>query len=148
VFDAITRGNPAQPRIDSLLYDHTSVLKLIEWRWGLAPLTARDASNEVSNLATALDFTRHDSSLPDLPVIADPPAESCVIDEIFQTNETGAAAAVTSPAGTGARVLDRSKATSVARAKQGEDNEAYDFYLLQQSERMAGWTLPPNVHEK
>ena len=26
-----------------LLYDHTSVLKFIEWRWGLAPLTARDA---------------------------------------------------------------------------------------------------------
>ncbi len=40
-------------------YDHTSVLKLIEWRWGLAPLSRRDASNapfDPGNLAHALDF--------------------------------------------------------------------------------------------
>jgi phospholipase C len=37
-------GNPASPRINSGLYDHTSVLKLIEWRWGLNPLTKRDAA--------------------------------------------------------------------------------------------------------
>ena len=24
-------------------YDHTSILKLVEWRWGLAPLSVRDA---------------------------------------------------------------------------------------------------------
>jgi phospholipase C len=36
------------------LYDHTSILKLIEWRWGLAPLTPRDAA--ASNLAQVLDF--------------------------------------------------------------------------------------------
>jgi phospholipase C len=36
------------------VYDHTSILKLVEWRWGLPPLTARDAS--ASNLAAALDF--------------------------------------------------------------------------------------------
>ncbi len=33
-------------------FDHTSVLKLIEWRWGLQPLTVRDA--EANNLAQAL----------------------------------------------------------------------------------------------
>ena len=33
-------GNPASPLINSMVFDHTSVLKLIEWRWGLAPLTA------------------------------------------------------------------------------------------------------------
>ena len=48
------RGNPAKPRINSLLFDHTSVLKLIEWRWNLEPLTARDASEEIANLASAL----------------------------------------------------------------------------------------------
>src|SRR5262249_16704849 len=37
-------------------YDHTSVLKMIEWRWGLAPLTVRDAS--ARNLAEVLDFGR------------------------------------------------------------------------------------------
>ncbi len=36
-------------------YDHTSVLKMIEWRWGLAPLTKRDAA--ARNLAEVLDFT-------------------------------------------------------------------------------------------
>ncbi|MFD2081590.1 phospholipase C [Actinopolymorpha cephalotaxi] len=37
-------------------YDHTSVLKMIEWRWSLPPLTERDAA--ANNLAEALDFTR------------------------------------------------------------------------------------------
>jgi phospholipase C len=36
------------------VYDHTSVLKLIEWRWQLASLTVRDAT--ANNLALALDF--------------------------------------------------------------------------------------------
>ena len=34
--------------------DHTSVLKMIEWRWGLAPLTVRDA--HAINLARVFDF--------------------------------------------------------------------------------------------
>ena len=38
------------------VYDHTSVLKMIEWRWGLAPLTPRDRA--ARNLAEALDFGR------------------------------------------------------------------------------------------
>jgi phospholipase C len=36
------------------VYDHTSILKLIEWRFGLAPLTVRDA--QARNLAEVLDF--------------------------------------------------------------------------------------------
>jgi phospholipase C len=35
-------------------YDHTSVLKMIEWRFGLEPLTRRDAA--ARNLAEVLDF--------------------------------------------------------------------------------------------
>ena len=35
-------------------YDHTSVLKLIEWRFGLSSLTPRDA--HARNLAEVLDF--------------------------------------------------------------------------------------------
>lgn len=37
------------------VYDHTSVLKAIEWRWGLAPLTPRDTN--ANNLAEVLDFS-------------------------------------------------------------------------------------------
>jgi phospholipase C len=36
------------------LYDHTSILKMIEWRFGLEPLTVRDAA--ANNLAEVLDF--------------------------------------------------------------------------------------------
>ena len=43
-------------------YDHTSILALIAWRWGLEPLTVRDAS--AGNLATALDFGHTDLSAP------------------------------------------------------------------------------------
>jgi phospholipase C len=41
-------------------YDHTSVLKMIEWRWGLPALTPRDAA--ARNIAEVLDF----SAPPDL----------------------------------------------------------------------------------
>ncbi len=50
------------------MFDHTSVLKLIEWRWELAPLTPRDASTDLNNLAYALNFTQSDAAVPTLPV--------------------------------------------------------------------------------
>jgi phospholipase C len=53
-------------------YDHTSVLKLIEWRWGLEPLTRRDASDaptDPGNLATVLDFSHPVTKVPPLPVL-------------------------------------------------------------------------------
>ena len=68
VASPFTKGNPSNPAVNSMVFDHTSVLKLIEWRWGLAPLTPRDASSDISNLANALDFTNRDASLPPLPV--------------------------------------------------------------------------------
>jgi phospholipase C len=60
-------GNPASPTINSLVFDHTSVLKLIEWRWNLAPLTPRDASGDVNNLAYVLDFNNPQTGVPTLP---------------------------------------------------------------------------------
>jgi phospholipase C len=71
VASPFSAGQPNDPRVSSLVFDHTSVLKLIEWRWGLAPLTARDASNDVSNLAYALNFENPNNSVPTLPL---PPA--------------------------------------------------------------------------
>jgi phospholipase C len=67
-----TRGQPATPRINSALYDHTSVLKLIEWRYNLPPLTKRDASNEVGNLADVLNFASPDYAVPALPLVTPP----------------------------------------------------------------------------
>lgn len=60
-------GNPNNPLINSMVFDHTSVLKLIQWRWGLQPLTPRDASSDVNNLAYALNFNSPQTAVPNLP---------------------------------------------------------------------------------
>jgi phospholipase C len=46
-------------------FDHASILKLIEWRWGLAPLTVRD--DQANNLALALDFAHPNLTVPQTP---------------------------------------------------------------------------------
>lgn len=53
-------------RVDPTPYDHTSILKLIEWRFGLAPLTPRDAA--MSNPAMNFNFSSPDPSLPSPPL--------------------------------------------------------------------------------
>lgn len=67
VASPFSRGNACDPRVNAVVFDHTSVMKLIEWRCGLAPLTARDASSDVANLAYALNFKEPDDSVPNLP---------------------------------------------------------------------------------
>jgi phospholipase C len=62
-----TRGRPWMPRVARNTFDHTSVLKLIQWRWGLPPLTARDGSADVSNLADLFRWDRPDPRVPRLP---------------------------------------------------------------------------------
>jgi phospholipase C len=57
------------------VYDHTSILKMIEWRWDLPALSIRDAA--ANNLATALDFSvaRHrvrDYAVPEFTSVACP----------------------------------------------------------------------------
>jgi phospholipase C len=138
IVSPFARGNPSNPRVNSLLYDHTSVLKLIEWRWGLEPLTARDASHEVANLASALNFNVQDASVPALPVITEPPVESCT------------SSIMSGLRGTSGAVIDSAKAIELAIAEnsKGVGNESYDFYLLLKSERMDGWPLPTSLREK
>jgi phospholipase C len=66
------------PRIDSHLFDHTSILKLIEWRWRLPNLTLRDApDSNVTNLVHALDFRHHNAVVPRLPTPAPPIITAC-----------------------------------------------------------------------
>jgi phospholipase C len=43
-------------------FDHTSVLRMIEWRWGLDPLTIRDQT--ANNLALALDLKHPERHAP------------------------------------------------------------------------------------
>lgn len=59
------------------LYDHTSVLKMIEWRWNLRPLTARDSW--ANNLAEALNFNARNLSAPTFAVPPGPFGEPCFL---------------------------------------------------------------------
>lgn len=58
-------------------FDHTSVLKMIEERWGLEPLTVRDAT--ANNLADVLDFSRKSAPAPDFDVPGGPFGAACSI---------------------------------------------------------------------
>ena len=82
VVSPFSMGKPATPRIDSNLYDHTSVLKLIEWRYNLPPLTQRDASDEVANLALALNFNAPVVAAPTLPKATAPLPTPCGLFEL------------------------------------------------------------------
>lgn len=78
VASPFTRGDDANPRIASQTFDHTSILKLIEWRFQLRPLTARDASTDVGNLVAALDFDNPDPTVPSLPMAVAPSVIPCL----------------------------------------------------------------------
>jgi phospholipase C len=54
--------------VSHTLFDHTSVLKMIEWRWNLDPLSVRDAG--ANSLALALTFSSPKLSVPqfDVPI--------------------------------------------------------------------------------
>jgi phospholipase C len=71
-----TRGNN---QIDSTVYDHTAVLKLIEWRWGLPPLTLRDASTDIGNPVSRFNFSSPNATVPVLPKPASVPALPCLL---------------------------------------------------------------------
>jgi phospholipase C len=61
--------------VASLELDHTSVLKMIEWRWGLPPLTVRDET--ANNLAEVLDFARPDFAAKQIQVPVGPFGSAC-----------------------------------------------------------------------
>jgi phospholipase C len=58
------------------VFDHTSVLAMIEWRWGLEPLTLRDKT--AKNLADALDFSFAIAAAPDLTAPEGPFGGPCL----------------------------------------------------------------------
>jgi phospholipase C len=57
------------------VYDHTSVLKMIEWRWSLRPLTVRDS--QANNLADVLDFDAPNLTAPRFADPVGPFGELC-----------------------------------------------------------------------
>jgi phospholipase C len=61
------------------------VLELIEWRFNVAPLTSRDASDEIGNLASALNFASPNLTPPTLPVVRAPIPTPCGLFELGST---------------------------------------------------------------
>ena len=56
--------------VSHLTLDHTSILRMIEWRWGLPPLTVRDQT--ATNLAEVLQFPAPDFSAKQIDVPTPP----------------------------------------------------------------------------
>jgi phospholipase C len=112
-------GTPETPRVNTLVYDHTSVLKLIEWRWGLSPLTKRDASAQIHNLAYALNFNSPDYSVPALANVPAPTPSFCGGGGIFDN----------------------------ATPEEKNAREKTDSYDLLKSPLTKGWPLPPGLPE-
>ncbi len=134
-----TRIGGAQPAVTHVFYDHTSILKLIEWRWGLRPLSQRDASRaptDPGNLATALNFSRPVTKVPKLPTL---PAFTPVACGSSTTPSTAAAATTTtatSAADTSAeRPTDDPSGPDVGLASAGHDT----WVQLAQSRLMDAW---------
>ncbi|MFE3257073.1 alkaline phosphatase family protein [Nocardia sp. NPDC059229] len=78
------------------VYDHTSVLKAIEWRWGLPSLTPRDAA--ARNIAEVLDFgSAPNPTAPQWNVPPAPPGvcAPAVVADFEQWNTLRAVAAST-----------------------------------------------------
>ena len=72
---AIAMGPFAPQKIEKAgPYEHCSILKMIEWRWNLEPLTLRD--RYAKNFADALDFTRRRAAIT-LPPFDAPPPDIC-----------------------------------------------------------------------
>ena len=55
--------------------EHSAILKLVEWRFGLPALTPRDAAS--NNIAHVLDFRHPDASRPRISVPLDPGPQPC-----------------------------------------------------------------------
>ncbi len=99
VVSPFTVNTTKTPTITDTLFDHTSILKLIEWRWGLKPLTQRDASEQIGNLATSLNFTPS-NTIPNLPPVNPVFALPCFGGLLGFLSETTAAKLTNTPGST------------------------------------------------
>ena len=101
IVSPFTRNPTGNPQVSHTVFDHTSILKLIEWRWGLTPLTPRDASSQIGNPATSLNFISPVTTLPTVPRTSSVFATPCFGGGIFSSeaaNTLGGASGETTKA--------------------------------------------------
>ncbi len=127
VASPLSRGEPDDPKVKGMTFDHTSILKLIEWRFGLDPLTSRDASRDVQNLARALKFNHPNTALPDFAA----PAPGASLEPSIQPKVV-----VTSSA---AMATTR---TATSSASRGLSDSRNPWPRLRDSHLLKGWNLP------
>ena len=72
-------------KVATSVYDHCSVLKMIEWRYGLPHLTVRD--NHAVNLARVMNFSAANTTAPQWPVPQGPFEKVCSLTAATQSNE-------------------------------------------------------------
>ncbi|HYI61052.1 MAG TPA: alkaline phosphatase family protein, partial [Acidimicrobiales bacterium] len=80
-------------RLTRTVFEHSAIPKLVEWRFGLSPLTPRDAAS--NNIAGVLDFRHPRAKPPTIVVPPDPGPQPCG-PELTATTAGVAAAATTS----------------------------------------------------
>lgn len=88
-----TVGIPSNPTVNHTVFDHTSVLKMIESVFNVKPLAARETSNDVGNLLTAIDLSNPPASAPALPLPQPVAPQTVCVSGI-----SGASAALPPPA--------------------------------------------------
>src|SRR5262249_28015501 len=91
-----TRNLGVVPFVSHTVFDHTSVLKLIEWRWNLQPLTQPDPSQQIGNLATKMDFSSPNPAMPSLPRPGKVSANPCFGGIVSFSTSSGAKTAPSS----------------------------------------------------
>jgi phospholipase C len=77
------------------VFDHASILKLVEWRWRLRPLGPRDAA--AANPAEVLDLRAPNRVPPAIPQVLDPGPDLCV-DPLLATESFWQELAAVAPA--------------------------------------------------
>jgi len=109
-----TLGTPSNPTVNHTVFDHTSVLKMIESVFGVQPLAARETSDTVGNVLTVVDLNSPGKPAPALPQPQPvPPQTLC-------------------PSGI---------SPSALLANPREDDESNSFQKLAKAARERGWPV-------
>ncbi len=110
-----TVGLPSNPAVNHTVFDHTSVLKMIESVFNVKPLAARETSSDVGNLLSVLDLDNPPKSAPVLPEPKPVTRQTICLSSI--------------PPSTSTAMLARS------------DDESKGFQRLEQVARLRGWPI-------